>query len=67
MNLNAILGHFLAKFIKWQLSYLCPRINVTWNNWWWDNIGSDNDLVPSGIKPLPEPVLTRIYVVILRH
>ena len=24
------------------------------------NIGSDNGLVPSGTKPLPEPVLTKI-------
>ena len=25
---------------------------------WWVNIGSDNGLVPSGHKPLPEPMLT---------
>ena len=25
------------------------------------NIGSDNDFVPSGIKPLPERVLAQIY------
>ena len=28
--------------------------------WWWVNIGSGNGLVLS--KPLPEPVLTQIYV-----
>ena len=28
------------------------------------NIGSGNDLVPSGNKSLPEPMLTQIYVVI---
>ena len=27
------------------------------------NIGSDNGLVPSGNKPLPEPVLTKIFVI----
>ena len=38
---------------------------------WWipqntfdDNIGSGNGLVPSGSKPLPEPMLTQIYVAI---
>ena len=30
------------------------------------NIGSGNSLVPSGTKPLPEPMLTQIYV-IWRH
>ena len=31
------------------------------------NIGSDNCLVPSGKKPLPEPMLTKISDVIWRH
>ena len=31
-----------------------------------DNIGSGNGLVPSGNKPLPEPVLTKISNVICR-
>ena len=31
------------------------------------NIGSGNDLVPSGNKPLPEPMLIQICVVISRH
>ena len=31
------------------------------------NIGSGNDLVPSGNKALPEPMLTQIYVTIWRH
>ena len=30
-------------------------------------IGSGNGLVPPGIKPLPEPMLTQIYVTIWRH
>ena len=30
---------------------------------WLVNIGSGNGLVPSGNKPLPEPMLTQIYVV----
>ena len=34
----------------------------------WDvNIGSGNGLVPSGNKPLPEIMLTAIYVVVWHH
>ena len=31
------------------------------------NIGSGNGLVPSGNEPLPEPMLTQIYVTIWPH
>ena len=31
------------------------------------NIGSGNGLVPWGNKPLPEPMLTQIYVAKWRH
>ena len=31
------------------------------------NFGSGNGLVPSGNKPLPEAMLTQIYVAIWRH
>ena len=31
------------------------------------NIGSGNGLVPSGNKPLPEPMLTQISVAKWRH
>ena len=31
------------------------------------NIGSGNGLVPSGNKPLPEPMLNQISVAIWRH
>ena len=31
------------------------------------NIGSDNGVIPSGNKPVPEPVLTRIYAALWRH
>ena len=37
-------------------------MHVTGLKWWKVNIGSGNGLVPSGNKPLPEPVLTQIYV-----
>ena len=32
-----------------------------------DNIGSGNGLVPSGNKPLSEPMLTQIHVAIWRQ
>ena len=31
------------------------------------NMGSGNGLVPSGNKPLPEPMLTEIYIAIWHH
>ena len=33
-------------------------------HWWLVNIGSGNDLVPSGTKPIPEPTLLEIYIAI---
>ena len=42
-------------------------MNVKGPYWWSVNIGSGNDLVPSGNKPLPEPMLIQIYVDMLRH
>ena len=35
-------------------------MNATEPYWWQVNIGSGNGLVPSGNKPLPKPVLTKI-------
>ena len=43
----------------WDISH-CPYMNVTGLHWWSVNIGSGNGLVPSGSKPLPEPMLTQI-------
>ena len=37
--------------------------NATGPHLWDVNIGSGNGLLPSGNKPLPEPMLTQIYVV----
>ena len=42
-------------------------MNVTGLHWWSVNIGSGNGLVPSGNKPLPEPLLTKICVAIWHH
>ena len=45
----------------------CSQTNTTGLRWCYVNTGSDNDLVPDGTKPLPEPVLTKFYAVIWRH
>ena len=42
-------------------------MSLTGLHWWSVNIGSGNGLVPSGNKPLPEPVLTKISNAIWRH
>ena len=49
----------------WWLKYILQnssQINVTGPDCWAVNIGSGNDLMPSGNKPLPEPMLTQFYV-----
>ena len=45
----------------------CPQVNATRPHWQLLNIGSGNGLVPSGNKPLPEPMLIQIYVTIWHH
>ena len=50
-----------------NLLWNCPSMNVTGLNWCSVNIGSGNGLVPSGNKPLPEPMLTQTYAAIWRH
>ena len=39
-----------------------PKVNGTRPYCWLVNIGSGNGLVPSGTKPLSEPMMTQIYV-----
>ena len=40
---------------------IAPREYATWLHWWSVNTDSGNGLVPSGTKPLPEPMLTKFY------
>ena len=44
--------------------WICSQMNAREHFWWQVNIGSGNGLVPSGNKPLPEPMLTQICVAI---
>ena len=60
-------GVLISMEIDWYLQIFwcaCPQINVMGPHWWQVNIGSGNGLVPSCDKPLPEPLLTPLYVAI---
>ena len=57
----------LAGYPRYLEHSLCnyPQVNALRTlDWWFVNIVSGHGLVPSGNKPLPEPMLTLIYVVI---
>ena len=49
--------HINDKYLKYFL-WNCYQVNATTPHWSLVNIGSGNGLVPSGNKPLPEPMLT---------
>ena len=54
-------------FSDWWLRHLlwnCPNMNVTGLHWWSVNIDLGSGMVLSGNKPLPEPMLTQIFVAI---
>ena len=42
-------------------------MNATWYYWRLVNIGSGDGLMPSGNKPLPEPMLTLFIDAYMRH
>ena len=56
----------IHKYIK-NFMWNCPEVNSTWPHWSLVNIDLGNCLVPSGNKPLPEPMLTQTYVAICCH
>ena len=58
-----LLNSFNDKYLKYFL-WNCYQVNATTPHWSLVNIGSSNGLVPSGNKPLPEPMLTSIPVAI---
>ena len=64
-NMSSEISNFLnhikdrhAEHFLWN----CHQVNATRSHWGLSNIGSDNGLGPSGNKPLPELMLTQIYV-----
>ena len=58
--------HFKDKHLKYFMLN-CYQLNAATPHWSLINIGSGNGLVPSGNKPLPDPILTLIPVAIWRH
>ena len=68
-DFNEILDEYFSSQLQWLMAELplwnCPQKNVT--RPYQVNIGSGNGLVPSGNKPLPEPMLTKVYVAIWHH
>ena len=52
------------EYFLWNRSYVKPKNTFNHHG---VSIASGNGLVPSGSKPLPEPVLTGTYVAILCH
>ena len=49
--------------VIFKILWICLVVNATIHHWWWVNNGSGNGLVPSGNKPLPDPMLAQICVV----
>ena len=49
-----------------RAQWYCPQVNMTWLHHWWVNIGFNNDLVSSGNKPLPWPMLSKICMSLSR-
>ena len=56
VSLNVLSSWTLLVKLQWSECHRKPFMIV--------NIGSGNGLVPSGNKPLPEPMLTQTYVII---
>ena len=65
-SVKGILFKFMASYVE-QWPGNCIQENATCPHWWQVDIGSGYGLVPSGSKPLPEPILTMIYVTIWHH
>ena len=66
-NFTSIISNLFYKLVTWVLLWGCLQMSASESHWWWVNIGSDNGLVASADKPLPEPILTQIYIDIWRH
>ena len=67
-NFRYVVFKWILVIADWGISCEnCTNMNVTGLHWWSFNIGSGNGLVPSGNKPLPEPMLTQTSVAIWSH
>ena len=64
--INNLQTHIKDKYLQHFLEN-CPHVNTKSVHWWLVNIGSGNDLVPSGTKPLPELIVIQFFVAMWRH
>ena len=62
-NIKSTISNLLYRMIAWAL-VKSLSVNAIEAHQWEVNIGLGNGLVPSGSKPLPEPMLIYIYVAI---
>ena len=63
-KLAVIINIIFWNFYHWHIEYFisnCFCITGMGSLWWWVSIGSGNDLLPSGNKPLPTPMLTLFF------
>ena len=65
-QISNVQTYFNDKYLKYFV-WNCCQVNATTHHWSLVNIGSCNGLVPSGSKPLPEPMLTKVPVAIWCH
>ena len=69
VNFRWVIFKLILVVNDWGIYLLwnCLHMSVIGPYLWQVNIGSGNGLVPSGNKPLPEPMLTQISVDIWHH
>ena len=62
-NLKSVTFQVISRIgVSWALPMKLPQVKCHKLHWWLVNIGSGNGLVPLGIKPLPELMLTQISI-----
>ena len=62
--------HFKMHFLEWKywyFDYNFTEICSLWSNQQYVSTASDDGLVPSGTRPLPEPLLIKIYNAVWHH
>ena len=66
-HFKCIVSHPLQRIAAWYPLWDCSQVNATESYKYKINIDSDHVLMPSSNNPLPEPMLTHIYVAIWHH
>ena len=65
--LNLYFSIICQGYWSWAFHVKLPSDECHKHHWWLVNVGSGNGLVPSGNKPLPEPMLTQFCITIWHH